>query len=90
MVDYTWEQINLFTHFAVERKNRETFTSAHTAAVGSAVGFTGQTDILNKLAQDLGVATSKGSAVPRSLRNLLMAAIKTQRAKNKEGNDGGD
>jgi hypothetical protein len=87
VVDYTYEQINLFAHFALERKNRETFTGAHSAAVGAAVGFTGQTDILNKLAQDLGVEVGKGSAVPRSLRNLLSAAVATQRQKQRDGGD---
>jgi len=89
-VDYTYEQINLFAHFAVERQNREIFSHAHSAAVGSAVGFTGQTDILNKLAQDLGVEVAKGSAVPRSLRNLLTAAVKDQRSKNRQADHGGD
>ena len=89
MLDYTIEQINLFAHLAVKRNNLETFSNAHTAAVGAAVGFTGQHEILQKFAETLDIDVSKSSAVPSSLRNLLMQAVKTTRAaQDQQAQDG--
>lgn len=89
MLDYTIEQINLFTHLAVKRNNREMYSDAQTAVIGAAVGFTGQHDILQKFGETLGIEVSKSSALPSSLRNLLMQAVKTTRtARDQQAQDG--